>query len=254
MPRTICWRRTPLYGNCYICAPDGQRLCRTTRKRIQWYLDRGLAELREEDTIYLKKEPSGRCKARFLLSYKENKCVVCGNPDKNSRHHIVPKCFRTFYPHHLKSGVMDVVLLCIECHHKYEDYADELKIEIAKEFGINLQGRGWYIDKSIYKVSPYAKSLKRYGSKMPPDRREKLLGALREYYGKYDITDGDIEAATRLKPFVKEPQYKTYGQFVVEHLQGEDALKSFAYRWRQHFVSVMTPQFLPVGWDIYGDL
>lgn len=36
-------RRTPLYHNCQLLAPDGQLLSTIDKKKMEWYLQRGLA-------------------------------------------------------------------------------------------------------------------------------------------------------------------------------------------------------------------
>lgn len=35
-------RKSPLYDNCFLHAPDGQPLCTCDRKKAQWYLDKGI--------------------------------------------------------------------------------------------------------------------------------------------------------------------------------------------------------------------
>ena len=54
--------KKPIYENCQILAPDGEILCKCDRKKVEWYLDRDLADLVKEDplTARLKFEPSGR--------------------------------------------------------------------------------------------------------------------------------------------------------------------------------------------------
>ncbi|CDQ96100.1 unnamed protein product, partial [Oncorhynchus mykiss] len=35
-------RKSPLYDNCFLYAPDGQPLCTCDKKKAQWYLDKGI--------------------------------------------------------------------------------------------------------------------------------------------------------------------------------------------------------------------
>lgn len=35
-------RKSPLYDNCFLHAPDGQPLCTCDRKKAQWYVDKGI--------------------------------------------------------------------------------------------------------------------------------------------------------------------------------------------------------------------
>jgi hypothetical protein len=131
--------KKPLYGNCLIIAPDGQPLCRTNQKKLDWYLERNLADKVEGTdcpTIKLKFEPSGRKGAchPYLISKKHNRCVCCASEKKITRHHVVPYWFRKFFPTELKEHMLhDVLPLCVKCHQKYEDSALELKKELCAE-------------------------------------------------------------------------------------------------------------------------
>lgn len=43
-------RKSPLYDNCFLHAPDDQRLCTCDKKKAQWYIDKGLGgEQRRSD-------------------------------------------------------------------------------------------------------------------------------------------------------------------------------------------------------------
>lgn len=35
-------RKSPLYDNCFLHAPDGQPLCTCDKKKAKWYLDKGI--------------------------------------------------------------------------------------------------------------------------------------------------------------------------------------------------------------------
>ena len=39
-------RKSPLYMNCMLAAPDGSRLCTLDRKKADWYIDKGIGEFR----------------------------------------------------------------------------------------------------------------------------------------------------------------------------------------------------------------
>ena len=41
-------RKSDLYENCKMIAPDGQLLSTCDRKKVNWYISRGLAELIED--------------------------------------------------------------------------------------------------------------------------------------------------------------------------------------------------------------
>lgn len=82
-----------VYENCRMIAPDGEVLSNCDSKKIQWYLDKDLAEIVSENplTIRLNFEPNGRTGSskplkdlyddHFYTVARENKCVVCGKSD-----------------------------------------------------------------------------------------------------------------------------------------------------------------------------
>lgn len=35
-------RKSPLYDNCFLHAPDDQPLCTCDKKKAKWYLDKGI--------------------------------------------------------------------------------------------------------------------------------------------------------------------------------------------------------------------
>ena len=78
-------RKSPLYDNCFLHAPDGQPLCTCDKKKATWYLSKGIGELQSEDPFIVRLlfEPSGRPDSHqdYRLTAKENLCVVCGKAD-----------------------------------------------------------------------------------------------------------------------------------------------------------------------------
>ncbi|XP_019407600.1 PREDICTED: exonuclease 3'-5' domain-containing protein 2 isoform X4 [Crocodylus porosus] len=94
-------RKSPLYDNCFLHAPDGQPLCTCDRKKAQWYLDKGIGELVSMDpfVVKLQFEPSGRPESQvdYYLTVKENLCVVCGKRESYIRIYN-----ENYVPHGLK--------------------------------------------------------------------------------------------------------------------------------------------------------
>lgn len=39
---SLSFRKSPLYDNCFLHAPDGQPLCTCDKKKAKWYLDKGI--------------------------------------------------------------------------------------------------------------------------------------------------------------------------------------------------------------------
>ncbi|XP_010510019.1 PREDICTED: protein RRP6-like 3 isoform X1 [Camelina sativa] len=215
--------KAPVYHNCRIYANDGRLLCYCDKRKLEWYLNRGLAKLVEEDppAIMLLFEPKGRPEDEgndFYIQTKRNICVGCGEGKHYLRYRIIPSCYRVHFPEHLKSHRShDIVLLCVDCHEVAHAAAERYKKQIATEFGIPLfvrrvldskeaQGTSSLMeDESTVNsedagVSPLllrsaAMALLRHGNRMPSSRREELLQIVKMYYGGRDISEDDLERA-----------------------------------------------------------
>ena len=101
-------RKTLIYGNCKILAPDGKLMCRCLEKRVNWYLNRHLAQIVDNDplTIQLNFKPSGNGSThQDLKTIRENICVVCGDNNLShlTKHHTIPYEYRRYFPDELKS-------------------------------------------------------------------------------------------------------------------------------------------------------
>lgn len=217
-----------IYSNHTILAPDGEILCRASAKRTHWYIARGLASVvcEEPTIIQLNFEPKGRgCSNKaFYLDNKEDRCVNCGQQEKLTRHHIVPKCFRRFFPEKTKShDFHDVVPLCIDCHSAYEVEASKFKGQIYKELNVKEKKRN--------KICGYIKTLERHRESLPIERIEYLEKSI-------------IEEQISIEK-------EAFGKKVVEKL---DNLQEFVVRWRKHFLETMEPKFMPDGWDVNNEV
>lgn len=240
----------PLYGNCLIIAPDGQPLCRTNQKKLDWYLDRNLAVKVEADcpTIKLRFEPSGRkgTEHPYFLAEKANRCVCCAKVEQITRHHVVPYGFRKFFPLELKEHMLhDVLPMCVDCHEEYELIAFELKKELSKKYNVPMIGKNYHTDKSLYSIRGAASALLKH-AQIPEFRREILKNKLRAYYNKNDITLEDIQKAAVVNPMIQTSEFVPFGKHIVDQFD----LQEFVVMWRQHFLDNMKPQYMPEFWDV----
>ncbi|XP_010557005.1 PREDICTED: protein RRP6-like 3 isoform X2 [Tarenaya hassleriana] len=207
--------KAPVYHNCRIYANDERLLCYCDRRKLEWYLSRGLAKLIEKNppAIMLLFEPKGRPEDEdndFYIQSKKNICVGCGEGNHYLRYRIIPSCYRIHFPEHLKSHRShDIVLLCVDCHEIAHAAAEKYKKQVASEFGIPLFVRKVFDSNedsessSTFEdagVSPLqlrtaAMALMRHGNRMPSSRREELLQTVRRYYGGREISEEDLERA-----------------------------------------------------------
>ncbi|KAF5758660.1 putative ribonuclease D [Helianthus annuus] len=213
--------KSPVYHNCRIYANDGRLLCYCDRRKLEWYVQRDLAKIVDEDppAIMLLFEPKGRPEDEgndFYIQSKKNICVGCGEGNHYLRYRIIPSCYRIHFPEHLKSHRShDIVLVCVDCHEKAHSSAERYKKKVALEFGIplfvhkvvnsNEQQDVSGSSTSVMKlgdcgVSPLelrtaAMALIRHGPRMPPQRREELKQVVKKYYGGREISEEDLEKA-----------------------------------------------------------
>ncbi|CAM6009797.1 unnamed protein product [Sphagnum balticum] len=214
--------KAPVYHNCRIFAGDGRLLCYCDRKKLEWYVNRGLAEYVEGEppAVRLLFEPKGRPEDEnneFYIQGKTNRCVGCGETSHYLRYRIIPSCYRQHFPEHLKSHRShDIVLLCVDCHEIAHRAAERYKRQIAIEFAIPLftqriadpagndttgsDGVVPVVQKKDVGVSPIqlrnaAMALLRHGTSMPVERRKELEEVVRQYYGGREIGPEDLTAA-----------------------------------------------------------
>jgi hypothetical protein len=243
-----------------MLSPDGIPMCRCSKKRALWYVNRGLAEQQAEDplTIQLKFIPNGLGKAGdvYYLAKKTNHCVVCGSEVKITRHHIVPKCFRRHFPSNLKNhNSYDILPLCWPCHCKYEKHAYNLKKKISEEYQVPIVGNK-VVDQKLLNIKKYGSALWFHKDKIPEPKKYYLIEVLKTHFEVANITDEHIEYAQKLDPFMCSGRdWKSFGQLVVSELTD---FQNFVYRWRVHFLKCMKPKFLSPHWQpekaIYEDI
>jgi hypothetical protein len=199
-------KRRPLYDNCSVLSKDGELLFRCSKKRVYWYLSKGLASLIqpslsnpvEDPKVLLESLDSndaiviqlnfqtrgpGRIGNLFYLEDRQNRCVCCGSTQHLTLHHVIPDLYRQHMPMIIKSrSSFDVLPLCVICHDKYEKYAWDKKQSIAKLYGIPLEGQGWIIDHERVRIKRAANALLKHANKIPIERRIELAKIVYQYW------------------------------------------------------------------------
>lgn len=242
--------KSPQYENCEVLSPDGQLMFRCCKKKAVWYLDRNLGKKVIDDplTIQLTFIPKGvgHVDDPYFLQKMENRCVVCGSEESLTRHHIVPYCYRKFFPENLKNHrSYDVMALCIPCHRSYEEHAITLKQTLAAQYSAPISGTGIKYDKELARARGAASALLANRDKMPPERQEELLVRIKHYLQK-EITDFELQELVDKDPY-DFGNYTHHGKIVIE--QTVD-IEEFVRNWRQHFIDKMNPQYLPSHWTV----
>lgn len=230
---------------------EGQLIFRCGQDKANWYLDRDLAVKVSENplTIQFTFQPKGpgHIGDSYYLSDKHNRCVVCGTEEDLTRHHIVPRCYRRFFPVRLKRHASyDVMVLCIPCHRTYEESASKLKQRYADKHDIPVAGAGFGgTNPEQNAVRRAAYNLLVYGHLMPPVRIDFFMKQLEEYFKTTEITKAMMEEARDLPYDYNKPR-NYHGEVVIAK---EVDLDSFCKQWRYHFLTTMKPGFIPEYWQ-----
>lgn len=237
-------KKENLYFNGAMEAPDGTLLARVSKKVLDWYLTRNLAVKMSENplVIRLNFQPKGVAdRVKNLLCEMSNQCVVCGSSNQLTKHHVVPRSFRIHFPSEIKSHFShDVLMLCLNCHERYERHSDLLRQQLRdkhKAFNISI-----YSDKDKSRASGYAGAILKHGEKIPDEKKVRMKEFISQFADPNDpvalqkLADFDDRVVT-LKLADKK--------IVSEH----SSLDEFMIMWRKHFVDCMKPQFLPNGWN-----
>ncbi|XP_075610328.1 exonuclease 3'-5' domain-containing protein 2 isoform X2 [Balearica regulorum gibbericeps] len=252
-------RKSPLYDNCFLHAPDGQPLCTCDRKKAQWYLDKGIGELVSTDpfVVKLRFEPSGRPESQvdYYLTVKENLCVVCGKRESYIRKNIVPHEYRRHFPIQMKDhNSHDVLLLCTSCHAISNYYDNHLKQQLAEEFGAptgSEEGVRLLEDPLRRQVRSGARALLNADS-LPDPRKAELLQSIQDFFNTEAVTPEMLQEAAGLETRICNESYMPHGLKVVQCFAkgGLRSLMQLERRWRQHFLDSMQPKHLPEQWSV----
>ncbi|XP_073340338.1 exonuclease 3'-5' domain-containing protein 2 isoform X2 [Pagrus major] len=256
-------RKSPLYDNCFLHAPDNQPLCTCDKKKAKWYLDKGIGVLQSEDpfVVRLLFEPSGRPDSQqdYYLTAKENLCVVCGKADSYIRKNIVPHEYRRHFPTEMKDhNSHDILLLCTSCHAASNVHDSFLKQQLAEEFSAPQgceEGVRLLEDSDRRRVRSAARALLTAGEGLPEQRREELQTLIKSFLSvneEQELTEDALQQAASLETRIFNEAYIPHGLKVVRaHAeQGLQGLMDLERRWRQHFLTTMHPRHLPPLWSV----
>lgn len=234
-----------IYGNYQVFSPEGVLMFRADEKKVNWYLKRGLATKTSENSISLLFQPNGLGLhgKEYGLSQMKNICVVCGSNSDLTKHHVVPKCYRSHFPEEHKTHKFhDVLVVCNPCHYRYEEQALKYKREISIKLGCPTEGI--IIDRSREKrIKNFILCLS--DPRIPKWRISEIKGEIRKELGISRITKSIINEWSNRE--IKNFCSFSNGQMVMQKIKD---IKGFIVDWRTHFVETMNPKFLPQNWSI----
>ena len=255
-------RKSNLYHNCFLQAPDGQVLCTCDTKKANWYIDRDIGYRVCDDplTVRLKFEPSGRPEGKsgkYYLSVKENICVVCGKDKSFLRKSIVPHEYRKYFPVVMKDHQShDVLLMCVSCHQKSNLYDADVRRYLAElcdaPIGTEADVRV-RTNFDLKRVKSAGRALTynaKINKKIPENRLKELGDILKEHYQVEELTEEIIKQAANCDFNEENEEYVPHSRAVVHYYLERGGLIQLEVLWRRHFLDKMRPEHLPPLWSV----
>lgn len=257
--RAFSERKSPLYENAFLLAPDGAVLCTCDFKKAEWYVSKGLATVveRQPFRVQLTFEPSGRVEGssgEYYTLEKQNQCVVCGRKDGYVRKKIVPHEYRKFFPDCFKKhNSHDVLLLCVPCHihSNMSDFRLRRQLSELCNAPISSEKAQVFEDNRSKALRSAARALLNSSNKLPEERAAELKKFIQENCGS-TVTHSLLESLKDIDVQIPKEGYAPHGLLVVHHFarDGISGIVKLEKMWREHFIIEMDPKFLPPLWSV----
>lgn len=278
--------KSPMYDNVKMLDPYGELLCTISIKKAKWYIEKNLASWTDEtkqNSIKIHFEPKNRSNRGeggiYVRSDKINQCVACGSKEYHMRHYVVPFAYRTLFPAKFKSHLShDIVILCPSCQ-VFCDQQRQIRMKIMEEQYRNpedsMSSRQYITDQRLYHLRSCALALLNWRHKLPQAKINNYETLVREYLNtnltittkgtgtdtdtdtdtEKPLTDVQLQTVIDVEYKIKNEKYVS-GPELVRNALGDDEEKIIAFvkGWRQHFLDVARPKFLPQGWGVDSNL
>ncbi|MPC34103.1 exonuclease 3'-5' domain-containing protein 2-like isoform X2 [Portunus trituberculatus] len=262
--RAYCPRKTPLYHNCQLLAPDGVPLCTCDPKKAQWYLEKGLGVAVQQQplVVRLNFEPASRPREeykdeQYYVQERHNLCVVCGQGHSYIKKNVVPHEYRRHFPTILKDHQShDVVLLCVHCHQVSNAHDATLRELLATECSAptgQASSRRVTVNTQRRAVKNAAGALLRTRFTIPQPRITELENVVKKFFNVDSLTHELLQEAANIDPRDWNEDFQAHGEQVCETYRSK-GLVQLQHRWRRHFLNTMQPQHLPQYWSVSHNL
>lgn len=247
-----------LYGNILFLSPDGKEMFRGNLKKANWYLDRKIATIEQQDplTIRLLFKPNGNGwdGDEYYLSQKNNSCVVCNSKNELTKHHVVPYEFRKRFPMNFKShSSHDIVFLCVDCHEKYNKSYSKFRKKIIKKIMPQYPDHAESIANIRSMALSAAGTLFGYRDNIPEHRIKTLEDRIKAYTRKEEITQRMIYRLFNISRKISKRTKRIFDKKTDELFNiaiNKYGPENISKIWRNHFIKTMNPKHLPIGWDV----
>lgn len=223
------------YGNYKVYHPMGHLMFYCHKKKFNWYLKRDLAEVMggEEKSIQLNFEPKGLGEDPKFLTKRENICVVTGESEDLTKHHVIPTQYRQYFPFKYKAkNSGDVVVITREKHDEYEREADILKQKLVDTY---ITKKEISFNRDVIGISRMLSTINNWGSEIPKESIDNMYEEIHKM-NKWEI---DIDK-------IFDIEIEDFSKLIVERCSSIEELIKL---WKTHFVKYANPKYLPEWWD-----
>lgn len=243
MPVVDSHKGEKYYDNCKIMLPDGKFGGYASRRKINWYLKKGIADKIDDNAIKLNFTPVMTSDKNGQIKLddnggRENICVVCGEADKLFRYSLMPMAFKKYYPLDMKKHRSDlIVLLCYECKEDAQYFSNYYSNVILSENGFDRKDID---DKNLIRVRKVAR-LMIEGKKL----RDHDATLIEEYIG-HKPSDDELKELSKIDIHKKVGDYRNiYESIVMEANKSDNGILEFENRFLKYFAENMEPEFIP---------
>lgn len=225
--------RTP-YDNYKMIHPDGTLMCFCSKKKAKWYETRGLATLNGYN-VHLSFIPNGYGDPSIILEGRENCCVISGETNFLTKHHVIPTQYRKFFSNKYKDkNSSDLVVLTRKMHDKYELTANVFKDKLYLDYiSVDLINRFYEISeaKSLYRT------LSKHLDKIPATKQIYMQMKLEGILERTNLSTENLED-------INFDPYENTNKMIVSKI-GEINL---IILWKLHFIKYGKPKHMPNWW------
>jgi hypothetical protein len=235
------------YDNWEFLHPNGKVMFYGSAKLAKWYLKRDLASLisKENKRLQFLFEPKGigAMVDLAMLKSRKNCCVVCGTEKKLTKHHVVPRRFRQFFPMHHKSHQShDVLVLCEEHHGAFENHCSldlDRLLATAKLLPPAVDTSGYLRQlTAIHKQLSLLLVLQK--DNVPAERKKEIC--TKNHLSMDPVQQQQLKLSL-------EAQLKKVAVPVNAFVYAEEQACRLEVICREHFLKTMQPKHLPAGWS-----
>ena len=238
-----------LYDNCELYTNDAKHFIGyCPKKRMEWYIAKGLATVINDKAIAINFEPKMRNGDSFeeMTIRKENECVVCGvrNDTNNDvlnntinlrKFHTIPLEFKKKFPIEYKSHISnDIVLLCDEHMNEANYIIKSFRDDLLNAYNIKEND---FID--VHKRRLILEANYIMNGKKPKLILQKMMKL------EHEPTENEIIDLAN-QTYVKLINgCSSVSEYIVNKYIDKNKLDEFISMWKDNYIQNMQPNYLP---------